>query len=542
MPGISFKNPLIPKVPQNTNTGRVTTPAGVRQFENTLNNAVSNGTNTQPPAKADAANKKNSYVGLCEALNKMELELVSSGKFEVANEYAIEFAPPLLASSKVVKRGTTNKSATPGQQGQSAADQADPERQSMSKDARVWQVQAGQPIVQFIDEVMRNSSFILDQAKYQTDEVTKELLPQPSLGQVSWYKINVQCTPKLPYDKKRQDYAYLVKFVITPYAINNMLSEYFPDSNFRGVHKSYNYWFTGQNTQVLNFEQDFNSLYYQTVTNAQVPVSPQITSNNVLLTSRMYQAASQQNSQGAENAANEISANAADRLYSPSDQGSVKLKIIGDPAWLQQGEAAVGVDEKNFSFAPFNDDGTINFDSQQILFDVSFNQPTDYNFDTGIMDVGASNLNRTASSAGNARENYTYVATECRSYFRGGRFEQELTGTLFPLVTGAMKSSDAGRPPSPTTEPANKTTDTTREWSMAGALGITKAPPTLASDQIKNSLNSLENYNQISNKNPSTANTPTPPTSNGGLTFSQDIANRRAGIITKPQTMAPKDE
>jgi hypothetical protein len=256
----------------------------------------------------------------------------------------------------------------------------------------------------------------------------------------------------------------------------------------------------------------------------------------------MYQAASQQNSQGAENAANEIAANAADRLYSPSDQGSVKLKIIGDPAWLQQGEAAVGVDEKNFSFSPFNDDGTINFDSQQILFDVSFNQPTDYNFDTGIMDVGASNINRTATSAGNARENYTYVATECRSHFRGGRFEQELTGTLFPLVTGAMKSSDTSRPVTPTTEPANKTTDTARDWSMAESLGIKKAPPSPVSDQIRNSLNTLENFNQISNKSPSQATAPIAPTSNGALTFSQDIANRRNGIITKPQTMAPKDE
>ena len=68
-----------------------------------------------------------------------------------------------------------------------------------------------------------------------------------------------------------------------------------------------------------------------------------------------------------------------------------KLEIVGDPAWMQQGEVSTGINWPNFNFNPFNADGGINFDSQQVLFDISFNQPTDYNFSTGLMDVNSNN-------------------------------------------------------------------------------------------------------------------------------------------------------
>ena len=109
--------------------------------------------------------------------------------------------------------------------------------------------------------------------------------------------------------------------------------------------------------------------------------------NAIELLKFQYQTRSGQTDQNADGRVNEPSANAADQLYNPTNLGKCHLTIVGDPAWLQQGEVSQGVTPSNFSFQPFMPDGTINFDSQQICFDISWNAPTDYNFNTGIMNV-----------------------------------------------------------------------------------------------------------------------------------------------------------
>lgn len=451
MPGVSSKNTLTSR-PATANGGRGTgisgDPTPIYDVNGNFAGYDYGTTTTSAPPKADAApksSKKNTFTGLMEALNKFEQGLVPN-TFEVANEYSIEFAPDALANSKILRPGKSKKT-TPMQQGNTASTQKDPETQSTDYTARNWSVTAGTPIVQLIDLVMRNSSYIADQAKVKIDEDTQQSEAQVPIGGMTWYKISVETSP-IKYDNKRQDYAYKIKYVVSTYSINSMLSEYFPEGRFRGVHKSYNFWFTGQNTQVLNFEQEFNKLYKQTVTDPNIAVRAQQATNNREIVPRMYQAASEQSSQGAENKTNEISANAADYLYSPADQGNVRLKILGDPAWLQQGEVATGVSARTFSFSPFNADGTINFDAGEIVFDISWNRAIDYDMSTGLMDTGANNYNanRSAGKAGDAKENITYRAVKCRSSFRQGKFEQELEGKLF-LVPVNKSSSDQGRPP-----------------------------------------------------------------------------------------------
>jgi len=136
-------------------------------------------------------------------------------------------------------------------------------------------------------------------------------------------------------------------------------------------------------------------------------------------------ATSENHAQGAKNYTNEPGDNAASFLYDPMSLANVKLRIVGDPAWMQQGEVGLGQVARNFNFSPFLPDGSINYDSQAIMFDISFNQPTDYDFNTGVVNVNAHN-----SSSGLPQEHYTYTATRCKSIFSKGRFEQELEGKL----------------------------------------------------------------------------------------------------------------
>jgi hypothetical protein len=220
-----------------------------------------------------------------------------------------------------------------------------------------------------------------------------------------------------------------MKFVISPYAINAAPSDWFGNSRYRGSHKKYEYWFTGGNTQILNFEQEYNHLYRLIISGANVPVQTTKTDFRDQAR-RVYFPTSEQHAKGAEGYTNEGADNLAGFLYSPSDQARAKLRIIGDPAWMQQGEISTGVSARNFNFQPFNADGTINYDSQEVVFDISWNRPQDYNFNTGLMDINRSNYNVDGSYSNQPQENATYTAIKCKNIFSKGKFEQELEGRL----------------------------------------------------------------------------------------------------------------
>ena len=187
--------------------------------------------------------------------------------------------------------------------------------------------------------------------------------------------------------------------------------------------------------------QDYNYLYY-IVTNAK-PNQDKIT-NYQQIEKYVYQPTSGQSDQGAEGGVNEPSANAADYLYSPRDTAQIRIKILGDPAWIQQGELWSGIAGLQFNYDKFLPDGTINYEGREIQFRVNFNKPVDYDLTTGVMDPGQTNFgaNRAQGTAGKARESNTYRAITCTSMFSKGAFTQELEGSqIFYSLPGSTSQT-----------------------------------------------------------------------------------------------------
>jgi len=398
------------------------------------------------PPKANAVAIKKSKIavaGLIDSLNAAEQKLVTGpdAPFLVANVYKIRFEPAALGDSKVTKEGKPNKAKVPMQQSINPADNVNPETNSVSYDVRTFDYSAGTPIVVILDQILQNSSYIADQAAYIVNETNQKTTPQKPLGELAWYKISV-ATSRIKYDEKRRDYAYNITYIISAYAINSMLSQYFPAVPLRGIHKSYKYWFTGQNTQVVRFEQKFNSAYTLTFTNATVPSDQRALYQQLGREAPKieYQAAvGSGSSQGAKGTTNSIGASAADYLYSPTDIAKVELTIVGDPAWLQQGESGAGLSSLGFDFNPFNADGGINFDSQEIIFDLQWNTVADYD----VNGTGLANPNKTPATS-QASQTYIYRASELTSKFNKGKFEQDLKGTLFEIADARRDTPASG--------------------------------------------------------------------------------------------------
>lgn len=496
------------------------------------------GASTAPPKASAAPGKTNDvFTGLVEALNTFQRRLADpkdpNRKYDVPDQYEIEFSPTTLGESTLQRQGPTDKTKTPMQAPTPGG--LSPATNSVNSKARVVSVSAGMQIVQFIDQVMRSSSFITDQQLFVVDN-NQEIKPNPNPpgGIVSWYKINVEAT-QLDYDARRRDHAYRMKFIITPYAINSLPSDWFQNSRYRGSHKSYNYWFTGENIAILNFEQEYNNLYRLVISGLDVPV--QQTYRTDFRDPNQYRKTflpvSEDHAKGANGLENEPGDNAASFLYSPTDQARVKLRIVGDPAWMQQGEVAAGVSARNFNFDPFNNDGGINYDSQEVVFDISWNQPQDYDFNTGLADLNRTAVRPDGTYSTLPQYNFTYTAVKCRNVFSKGKFEQDLEGRLLIDFETKRQASDAGRniAGNPGTANGTRTSLTAEDinngWVDQNGLAVQRGD--ITSDTEANQSDSAP---QLLNSPP-----PAPPTSDADITpiVTPDENNTvQAGVVQNP--------
>jgi hypothetical protein len=345
------------------------------------------------PPKATAAPRPTLVTGLAAALNEFQAELVRNGTYTFPDVYEIVINESILQEARLQPpEAAAGLRSVPMTAAQSAGAQKLGIKQSVNRDVKNVAAAAGMSIVQFLDQIVRNSSYILDQQTkiWRKDSSGKYVVePRATGGQLfAWYRIGMDAVPirEKGIDPKRGDYAYRITYSITPYLVNDSKSAWFPQSRFSGTHKRYDYWFTGLNTSIVNYEQTYNYLYYITMNGGQTV--PSVTSDYREYEQYAFQARAPEASQGAAGPVFDPAAQAASVLYSPGDTAQINLQILGDPAWIQQGEIVSGVPELGqVNYGPFLPNGTINYDSREVLFEVAFNTAGDYSLETGLMDV-----------------------------------------------------------------------------------------------------------------------------------------------------------
>jgi hypothetical protein len=526
-------------------------------------------TNAPPTADAAPSTKKTIRTGLMTALNQFQQNLVESKIVTYADQYEVEFVTPQLENARLRKPGTgTDISRTGPATSNTVAGQLNPATQSVDFNSRIVTIVAGQPITQVLELMARNSTYINAQQLYQIDDNTGAQVPNPRpANNVAWFKISVESVPISPWDPKRNDYAYKIKYILSPYKVANFVSPWFPSPQFQGVHKQYNYWFTGENTSVLNFEQEFNHLYNFVMSG--LPFRGTSNANDLNRTS--FQPRSEQTDQGANTRVNEPAANGADYLYSPGDQGRVRLTIVGDPAWLQQGEAFAGQFKDRWNFSAFLADGTINMDSQDILFEILFNMPRDYDLNTGLINVGsaevlanpatgqretsvllsedaAGNINRTVP-AKKTKQSYVYRCNKVTSEFRQGKFTQTLEGSIMTFfgnpASTANNASAQELQQQATAGNAQRTPNYSIPEGAIAARAYDAADPFSAASIAAQQAQSSQFYQNLLGSVPTrSVPPPAPPTSSGDIvsvppsnaTEPNNVVNNNA------QQIAPSDD
>jgi hypothetical protein len=447
---------ILPQVSTAATPGAATTGVSSAQAERDDAAAVDAANTSTPPPKANAAKNPSSMVktGLMGSMNEFVYRLTTGDRpiYQYPDQYEIVFvgaAKQLIGDATIVLPGGKKEAKiTPmglPQTIESGAASPDTDRKDVSMST--FSIVAGQPIVQLIDAVIRNSSYITSQQLTQINPIDNLEEPNPAAANkpVNWYRINFEAIPLKP-DNLRNDYSYKIRYIISVYRIDKYDSKYFPVGTFRGVHKSYPWWFTGKNTSVLDYKETLNTAYNMLVSGT----NPQNSGSEILrrqIAATMqdmivytYGATSGESMQGSKERGNEAAANLADSLYGGADLASSTLRIIGDPAWIQQGSLSSGVTAADLEIGSFLPDGTINFDGEQIFYEVSWNRPDDYDLATGQAAPNGKN-----KSLGISR---VYLATTVTSEFKQGKFEQTISGLLqnLPKRNGTNKAPGASLP------------------------------------------------------------------------------------------------
>jgi len=476
--------------------GAATTNSSVGYVSDAEQIAAANLANSPPKADAAPTTKKTSITqGLMGAMNQFQLDLVKQGVYEQADQYEIVFANPgpggggtAIKNARLIPPGAKTNAKQTGmvQPANTNPDSADMEKIYKDIKSRNYSITAGMQLVQAIELAIRNSTFVTDQnVLFFNEDDALQVKNDANKKDIVWFNITFQSV-QLEYDNKRNDYAHKITFIINTYTPMNFSSNYYPINKFRGLHKQYNYWFTGKNTAVIDYKETMNNLYNLTISGDQTKGNLAFQQRKAFTSSMRdqpfynFQTASAENSAGDNGKQNEPQANLAESLYDPVGLANCNVKIVGDPAWIQQGSFAGGVSAKEFDFNAFLPDGTINFDAREVMFEIAWQRPQDYDINTGLADPYAK------SSSRQPVQSRVYTAMQCTSEFRQGSFYQNLQGKLYFFMKPNASNKAATAPPPATQADVRRidnaiTSDNpSAANASAAAAGASGRPTTLA--------------------------------------------------------------
>ncbi len=379
----------------------------------------------------------NDPSSLIKILNKKEEELVKAKKKDVANKYKIVFedrsgiGDALLVDKNHYVPSQSPLNGLPGAVNVREANKGG--ASSISKNKRAIQIPAGTRIIQAIEQIVSQSTYITDCLSVVNKEVLEPVtdgedvsVTNPKPKELVWFTIVPQVKYLPEFDTRLNSNAYEITFYVKSYEIPFIRSEYFPNkTGYTGPAKIFNYWYTGQNEGMISFNMTFNALYdtvgslYSTgevKNNSSVPM---------VLTTSMGQ-----DTAGKLPGTSEEVASLKAWLMSPDDQLKAHIVIYGDPDFLMT--AAYGTFDE-MSSTNISEEAPINPVNGVVYVEVDLKSVHDYDESgkmTPLANYQFAKFNEELEKQLQGR--MIYMVNSVKSKFSKGMFTQEFTDLGIP--------------------------------------------------------------------------------------------------------------
>lgn len=365
------------------------------------------------------------------------LKSVGDGKFDLADKLGADRTPMIDVANTAAHRKGTGLGI---------------EILDVDYNTKIFSINIGTSIEQVLNYVIRNSSYILKQMAVPEEgdinpqayaDKREEYKDKPLL----WYKIIP--TVKLgDFDTIRNQWARKITYIVVPYEVYNAKSSTAPQGKWNDPLKVYNYIYTGKNDDLLEFNIEFNALYYNAVT----AYRGNLSSIKGIDSKEEEKVKNPQSYDGIPNAANAImpikekpqtfdsraratggsntatAAAAVDTeqsLYTASraDMLQADIKIIGDPMYIKQDDVFYSPTSDAITTVSGDSrliaNGSLRMDNREVYIQINYNTPSDIDESTGMMKFDSGFLQSLFSGM--------YRVLSVNSTFSGGQFVQTMT-------------------------------------------------------------------------------------------------------------------
>lgn len=305
---------------------------------------------------------------------------------------------------------------------------------SIDKETQTFKINAGTDIVKLLNLIIMHSDYMDKNVLENAQNGVTDGKP------INWFKIKPIIKsaegPGKGFDGKDGRYKYHIVYVVEPSVIYYHDFPWAPKSkpSGNGVHKIYDYIYTGNNTEVLDFRMKFNTAFVQTMTtgtgNPVADKTPQDDFTNLV----------KEQPQSVEgntiNTGDSVTRARAKDLFSSVmsdgvDMIELEMQIKGDPAYIPTSDAywQDKVRQGQQYATAYMPDGTINFDLSPPYVQVNLKTPVDYDDTTGLANP---------NQLGNSTFSGVYKLMQIDSVFSGGVFDQTLIGLRATVQPGKL--------------------------------------------------------------------------------------------------------
>ena len=293
-------------------------------------------------------------------------------------------------------------------------------------------------------------------------------VPDPKPDAIKWYNLGseVKC---LGFDTVAGDFAYKITYIIQPYETPYVTSPYVTKTTkYYGPHKRYEYWFTGKNSEIINYEQKLDNAYFIASNNPTGAPASQGGGQDIATQSGKRQ---NEDRTGKLDLGKEAQNSYLTSLFDPGNYASAKVTIMGDPDFLMQDSPS----SANQIYRQFYGKGfTINPNGGQVFIEIDFKEAEDYSNDTGLLTINESILFwKYPKEVASIVKGISYQVIEVTSSFAKGKFTQELGCIINPMTDIINKESTnaAGRPIASSTRFENTANQSAAEGNRLNEAG-----------------------------------------------------------------------
>lgn len=362
--------------------------------------------------------------GLFSALNQQQQQLYDEGKILEKVNYAIEFKPDAksLEDAPMWYDGNNSEQRYNGStSGAKTTEQSNPFteiRAFPDNSTKTISFNPDTPIVAAIETIIKESSFMTVgllriEDNYDAKNKNPDIIVD-NTQPIYWFSI----TPELSnprWDSKINSWAYDILYMIEKFEIPFLYTDnVVPDQDFYGIQKSYKYYFTGQNTEVIDYQQEINLAYQINLAGLNASsISPDIQLSN---------RPSGQSTTTAENLALTSQNAVLTQIYDDKSFATAKITIMGDPDYLAPPSTSINSLYQRF----YGGDGfTIKPTGGKNFVEIIFYEGKDYNTQTGIFDINRA-IGMTSQQDTSISPGVVYEVVKVINKFSQGKFTQDL--------------------------------------------------------------------------------------------------------------------